>query len=406
MTLRVLYVDFNSYFASVEQQENPRLRGKPVAVVPVMAETTCCIAASYEAKRFGIKTGTPVWEARKKCPGIVFIHGQHELYVDYHHRLIAAVDACAPVAKVHSIDEMAVELPTRWRSVEAARKVAGQIKQSIRERVGEFVKCSIGIGPNTFLAKTASDMQKPDGLTVIEMKDLPQALYRLELRDLCGIGPNMERRLREAGIGTVETLCAASKPELRKAWGSIGGEILHAQLRGEEVHLQHREHVTLGHSHVLPPRLRNSEDARAVAHRMLQKAAMRLRKNHLAAGGLRLSIRQTGRGRWSRDAHFNLTQDTDSLTQVLNILWDQYPSTSSPVAVGVTLTQLTEEIAVTASLFSDSAKNSLPPITKTVDWLNKRYGKTALYFGGAQGATGEAPMRIAFNRIPDVEVER
>ncbi|MEK6805717.1 MAG: DNA-directed DNA polymerase [Pseudomonadota bacterium] len=406
MTLRVLYVDFNSYFASVEQQENPKLRGKPVAVVPVVADTTCCIAASYEAKRFGIKTGTRVADARRKCPGIIFVNGQHETYVAYHHRLIAAVDACAPVAKVHSIDEMAVELPTRWRSVQAAREVAERIKQSIRDRVGEHIKCSIGIGPNTFLAKTASDLRKPDGLTVIELKDLPQALHRLALRDLTGIGPNMERRLRARGITTVAALCKASAEGLRKAWGGVGGAILHAQLRGLEAVEEHREQITLSHSHVLPPHLRNDTDARAVAHRMLQKAAMRLRKNHLAAGGLRLSVRLPAHGRWSSETHFGATQDSGGLTQVLDTLWDQRTPASAPVAVGVTLIQLTTEDAASLPLFAAPLATAPPPIAQTVDGLNKRHGKSALYLGAARRAVGAAPMRIAFNRIPDVEVER
>ncbi len=406
MTLRVLYVDFNSYFASVEQQENPKLRGKPVAVVPVTTDSTCCIAASYEAKRFGVKTGTLVADARRKCPGILFVNGQHETYVAYHHRLIAAVDACAPVARVHSIDEMAVELPQRWRSADAARGVAQQIKQSIRERVGEYIKCSIGIGPNTFLAKTASDLQKPDGLTVIESKDLPHVLHGLALRDLTGIGPNMERRLRANGITTVAGLCQASAPGLRKAWGGIGGEILHAQLRGVEVVQEHREQMTLSHSHVLPPQLRNDVDARAVAHRMLQKAAMRLRKERLTAGGLRLSIRLPNHGRWSLETHFNATQDSSGLTQVLDTLWDQHTPTHGPVAVGVTLFQLAAESAASLPLFDALSAHAPPPIAQTVDRLNKRHGKTALYLGAARKAVGAVPMRIAFNRIPDVEVER
>ncbi len=406
MTLRVLYVDFNSYFASVEQQVNPALRGKPVAVVPVMADTTCCIAASYEAKAHGVKTGTRVSEARRLCPDIIFIHGQHELYIEYHHKLIAAVDACAPVAKVNSIDEMAVELPTRWRSVDAARKVALQIKQSIRERVADSMKCSIGIAPNTFLAKTAADMQKPDGLTVIESKDLPDVLHRLELRDLCGIGPRMEQRLHRAGIQTVEALCRKSARELRKAWGSVGGEILHAQLRGVEVHQEHRENVTLGHSHVLPPQLRNNADARAVAHRMLQKAAMRLRKNSLMAAGLHLSVRHTHSESWGRDAHFNSTQDTGALTKVLDTLWSQYPAGRHPLAVGVTLIDLNAEGETTLPLFGAERGDMPPRVIAAVDRLNKHFGKNTLFFGAAHKALGEAPMRIAFNRIPDAEVER
>ena len=111
MALRALFVDFNSYFASVEQQEQPALRGRPMAVAPIMTDSTCCIAASYEAKRFGIKTGTNVGEARNRCPGLIVVEARPSLYVEYHHRLIAAVDSCVPVTQVRSIDEMSCALP-------------------------------------------------------------------------------------------------------------------------------------------------------------------------------------------------------------------------------------------------------------------------------------------------------
>ena len=170
--LRTLFVDFNAYFASVEQQINPALRGRPVGVVPVMAETSCCIAASYEAKAFGIKTGTSVADARKMCPEITLIVGKHEVYVDYHHRAVAAVERIAPVRQVMSIDEMECELTGSWRGREKAERIAMQIKQELQSTVGTCMRCSIGIAPNTMLGKLASDMQKPNGLPVLELLDI------------------------------------------------------------------------------------------------------------------------------------------------------------------------------------------------------------------------------------------
>src|SRR5579864_8717538 len=109
-TVNWLFLDLNSYFASVEQQDRPELRGKPVGVVPMLADTTCCIAASYEAKAFGVRTGTIVADAKRLCPEIILIEGLHELYVDYHHRVVEAVESCLPVTAVCSIDEMACRL--------------------------------------------------------------------------------------------------------------------------------------------------------------------------------------------------------------------------------------------------------------------------------------------------------
>jgi len=184
--LRSLLVDFNSYFASVEQQVEPRLRGRPVGVVPMLADTTVCIAASIEAKRFGVKTGTKVGDAKKMCPGIELVLARHELYIDFHHRAVAAVDSVVPVRAVLSIDEMDCELTGRWRERQRAIDIAKKVKSTIAAQLGECLRTSIGIGPNTFIAKTGSDMVKPDGLVVIEKSELPDRLFDLEVRALKG----------------------------------------------------------------------------------------------------------------------------------------------------------------------------------------------------------------------------
>src|SRR3569833_3218346 len=176
MSLQSLYVDLNSFFASVEQQLRPELRGRPIGVLPVMADTTCCIAASIDAKRFGIRTGTPVWQARKLCKDIVFVQARPSIYVEIHHRIIAAVESCPPVGEVLSIDEMACELMGSDREEANAIKRGRQIKRAIYDQVGEVLHSSIGIAPNRFLAKTASNMQKPNCLVVIHQNKLPGRL--------------------------------------------------------------------------------------------------------------------------------------------------------------------------------------------------------------------------------------
>lgn len=272
MPLRALYVDFNSYFAAVEQQERPELRGKPVAVVPVVTDSTCCIAASYEARKFGVKTGTGVAAAKRMCPGIAIVEARPAKYVETHHRLVAAVENCIHVERVYSIDEMTCELLGREQQRDNALAIAQCIKQTIADTVGTELRCSIGIAPNTFLAKTASDMQKPDGCVVLEDSDLPQRLFDLKLRDLCGIGPAMEKRLREHRIDSVEKLCRASRFELHRAWGSIEGERVYTRLRGEDVHTEPSKRASVGHSHVLPPHLRSRDAAYSVLHRQIGRA--------------------------------------------------------------------------------------------------------------------------------------
>src|SRR6201987_2515705 len=161
--LRWLFLDLNSYFASVEQELRPELRGRPIAVVPVMADTTCAIAASYEAKAFGVRTGTQVGEAKRMCPGIELVEARHELYVDYHKRIVEAVETCVPVSTFMSIDEMACSLMGREQPLMAALDLARRIKQTIQRDVGSPLRCSVGLAPTRYLAKIASDMEKPDG---------------------------------------------------------------------------------------------------------------------------------------------------------------------------------------------------------------------------------------------------
>ena len=138
--LNWLFVDMNSYFASVEQDSRPELRGLPVAIVPMMADTTCCIAASYEAKAFGVKTGTIVSDAKQLCPGLVLVEARHELYVQYHHRIVEAVESCVPVTAVLSVDEMACRLMGRERPLLAAMELGRQVKRRILERVGPMMR--------------------------------------------------------------------------------------------------------------------------------------------------------------------------------------------------------------------------------------------------------------------------
>lgn len=408
MTLHSLYVDLNSFFASVEQQLRPELRGRAVGVLPVMADTTCCIAASIDAKRHGVRTGTPVREARKLCPDIVFVQARPATYVDIHHRIVAAVESCTPVSAVLSIDEMACDLMGSEREEARAVALGRQIKQAIYAQVGEVLHSSVGIAPNRFLAKTASNMQKPDGLVVIRQHELPQCLHGLELGALNGIGRAMEARLRQHGIDTVEQLCAASRDTLRRVWGGIEGERYHAKLRGEVIAAAPTQRSSVGHSHVLAPDLRAPDAALAVLYRLLHKAAMRLRHYGYCAGSLALHLRYMnnadGRGHWVDQARFSPHADTLRFNPVLAALWHRRPPDPAPILkVGVTLLDLVERDKVTRDLFDPDDHHA--GLNTVLDRINQRYGPNTLYFGGAHKGRGAAPMRIAFSHVPELQVE-
>jgi DNA polymerase IV len=405
MSLNALYVDFNSYFASVEQQLRPELRGKPIGVLAVMAETTCCIAASYEAKAFGIKTGTMVRDARKLCRDIIFVEARPSIYVEYHHKLIEIVESCTHVEKVLSIDEMVCFLTGSQQAKENALKLAAKIKQTISKQY-EYIRCSIGIAPNTFLAKIASNMQKPDGCVVIEECDIPNKLFNLKLRALSGVGSQMEAKLNRFGINTIEQLYAANRAQLRSAWGSIEGERYYDKLRGIEPYYVKNARSSLGHSHVLPPEQRNVESAKAVLHRLLQKAAMRMRSYGLLTSNIGIKVKFRNQPSFYADSAISATGNTLKLTESLETLWQQYPKHGlEPCAVGVNFTGLMNADEIAYDLFAVKPSANEKKLNKALDILNLKYGKNTVYFAGAHEALKDAPMRIAFNHVPDLVVE-
>ena len=203
----------------------------------MLADTTVCIAASVEAKTFGVKTGTKVADARKLCPGIEFVVARHEIYIDFHHRAVAVVDSFVPVRAVLSIDEMDCELTGRWREPERALEIAHEREGGrSRAQIGECLRTSIGIGPNTFIAKTASDMVKPDGLVMIEKSELPERLFDLR----CARSRAWASRWRSActrhGIRTVRTSRRARRTSCARSGAAWAARSCIDRIRGEEQH--------------------------------------------------------------------------------------------------------------------------------------------------------------------------
>jgi DNA polymerase-4 len=420
-----LHIDLNSFFASVEQQLHPEYRGKPTAVVPTMAETTCCIAASYEAKALGIKTGTQVGEARRICPDIILVNGDHAEYARYSHAISEAVDRVCPVAHNPSIDEMVCQLMGRERQPPNARKISLAIKQAIKDDVGETLNCSIGMAPNRYLAKIASDMQKPDGMIGLLPSQLPRAIAHLELRDLPGIGARTEVRLNAKGIRSMRELLALDRTDMHTLFDSVWGDRMYHWLRGGDTGddgapVAADIQKSLGHSHVLAPEHRSPAGAWAVAHKLLHKAAMRLRMEKFYTGSLAVTIRyalsrdQSARLAktkqhfsgiknigWGMEARFRPAQDTLSLLEALQGCWKQAPDGpehQKPFFVGVTLRNLIPEGEMQTTLFEEPGNRN--QLSATMDKLNLKYGHTTLHFAGMLPARESAPTRIAFTQIP------
>ena len=232
----VLFIDMNSFFASCEQQDNFWLRGRLVVVCVYTGKQGCIIAPSIEAKQQGVKTGMRLDEATRLCPGLIPVETNPNRYREYHVKIINVLKRFAEEVLPKSIDEAIVDLTRYQLAYPSMTDVANRIKQAIRADVGDYLRCSIGITPNAFLAKLASNLQKPDGLTVISPANINDILGKLTLTDLPGIAARMAARLQAGGITTPLELRYASPDRLKHVCKSVVGWHWHLRLNfGGEV---------------------------------------------------------------------------------------------------------------------------------------------------------------------------
>ena len=410
LPLRWLYLDLNSYFASVEQQLDPAIRGRPVVVAPVHSDSTSAIAASYEAKAFGIRTGTKIYEAKAKCRDLVIVPGRHDEYVKFHHKIIAEVERHVPVTAICSIDEVACRLLDNENSVAAITALAARIKAGIRVNVGECLTSSIGAAPNRLLAKIAADMMKPDGLTILEAHDIHRRLSMLKTSDIPGVGRNMERRLASHGVVDMARLLALDVQEARRVWGSVWGERMHWLLQGHDLAERETQRHSIGHSSVLSPERRHPDRARLVTRRLLAKAATRLRRMESRAGQLTLSVKGEDRTKWSHGVRLPHVMDSFTLLAALDRLWTRMLAEFASrrfLQVAVTLSELTEAQAVQLGLFDAGIDARVEArrlaLSNAMDKMNARFGRDAVTVGhDARGAVRSSGPKIAFTRIPEL----
>ena len=412
--LRWLHLDLNSYFASVEQQVERSLRHKPVAVGPLDVDSGTIIAASYEAKAFGVRTGTKVGEARRLCPQLTMVPARHALYVDYHERIVAEVWRHVPVTHVASIDEVACRLLDNENAPETARALALRLKAGIAQ-VGEYLKCSIGIAPNRLLAKLASDVMKPDGLVIYQAHQLPDVLFPLPVDAISGIGTKTAARLAARGLGTIEAICANRPRDTGQAVGAVTGDRLWWLLHGHDIPERPQQSRSIGHSHVLAPQRRDAETVRLTARRLLTKAGERLRLGGYQTATLVLHARfERGQGDWSRAARLPPTQDSFALLAALDGLWPQLARELVARGVkvrtiGVSLAEVVPHDAAQGSLWGLLPEHDpLARATKrtelshALDTINQRWGKNSATVGPLTGGRiDRAGGSIAFGRIPE-----
>ncbi|HET7577429.1 MAG TPA: type VI secretion protein ImpB [Sphingomicrobium sp.] len=412
--LRSLFIDFNSYFAAVEQHDDPGLAGRPVIVIPIDSEHTGAIAASYEAKDLGISRGTSVRDARRICPDIAIRVARHDRYVKMHKLLMTEIERHLPIVKIYSIDECACRLDRHERNAETARAKAREIKTALARNIGPSLRCSIGIAPSILLAKLAAELVKPDGLTIIEYRHLPHALEDLPLRAIPGIGEGVAKRLARAGLEDFASLWKLPPKQARAIWGSVVGERFIYALHGHDIPDEGPpQKQMIGHSRVLSPKSQSPEGARVVARALLLKAASRLRLCVLHASHLRLAIRLRPEGWFEQECVFKSTQNSWVLLRQLDSLWvsamNTFVSLSLDRRIGLVSVSLhgLSGTGPEPDLFTlvdeRAVEEKSTDLWKRIDGLNRRYKKQMVTLASQRDLDlNYLGVKIAFSRVPEM----
>ncbi len=395
---RYLFLDMNSFFARVEQQVQPSYRGVPVCVTPYVGDSGCVIAASYEAKAVGIKGGCRVGDAKKIYPKVVILPARPALYRIYHEEIIKVAQKFSPFIKVMSIDEFSIRLTGRDANHQEGVKMAFGLKSAILKEVGDWLTCSVGLGPNQFLAKMAGELKKPDGLFEITLENLVEIYSKMVLTDLTGINFRMEKRLNAANIYTPLDFYNKSMPELSRHFGILG-KAWYYRLRGHEVDEIASGTKSIGHSHVLAPELRNPDGAKKVILKLIEKTGYRLRKDSFWATqiflGIGFSNYGADRGYWHKSKRIAPCQDNQQLIKFAMELFSQSP-TDKPFSIQFSTSGLIENHVKTISLFDDLQKTQ--DLSKAMDKINDKYGASTIHCAILTDNESIAPDRISFGK--------
>ncbi len=416
-----LYLDFDGFFASVEQAVRPRLRGKPVGVVPFALDNaakarTCIIACSREAKLAGVGNVMPVGEALSKCPDLILVPQTPDLYRRAHNALLSEIEAVLPVDAVKSIDELTCRIEPAHRTVPEA--LGRRIKARIRDEIGPWITCSIGMAANRQLAKMACKAGKRavpgrygDGLTVWRPEHMPGPLLDIPLADVPGIGSSMARRLAAAAIITVGHLLERQPKHLRALWGNVTGERIWYALHGYDVQAPPSSRGMYGHSRVLPPGHRSLEAAQDASLLLIVKAARRMRRDGWSASRVSLWLSLHKRG-WGCEGRLPETHDDVSVREGLQALWvharEALPPRVTVFSMGVNLYGLNprqeQQLDLLATPEDRERRARREAASAAVDALNARYGQTLVHVGAWKPPPGGyAGGKISYTRIPSAE---
>lgn len=400
----IMHIDINSCFATLEQQANPLLRHRPVVVAAYTTDYGCVLAASREAKKFGIKTGTRVGEAKKVCPKLVVLNSNPNLYRDAHTRFINTLTKFTPYVYPKSIDEAILDFS--WQKPNSLLQVALQIKSAISQNVGEWVTVSIGIGTNRFWAKTGANLIKPDGLVLMNSQSADRIYSQMTLLDIHGINIRNEARLKKAGIFTPIQFAHTNLQKLTHEvfQSQAQGHHWYLRLRGYETDQVEFSTKSIGHSYVLQQKTSEIHKLEYLFLKLSEKTGTRLRRKQLQASGVYLALSYLNKtyAHHSHKLHSPIYSSWEIFQQVKLLLHKLHTNeTVQHIAMGVF--QLSSIFPKQKPLFFEIEKQN--NLAQALDTINNRYGAFTIHPATMLGHNGTILDRIAFGKIKDIQYQ-
>jgi len=376
----ILLADMNAFYASVHQAMDPELRGKPVIVGGDPAKRHgIVLAASYEAKARGVKTGIGVWDARDLCPDAIFLKPRPASYVNFSARIIRIMKDFSPMIEPFSIDEAFMDVSGCGNLFGSSLDIAAKLKKRIKEEVG--VLCSVGVGPNKLLAKMGAGLQKPDGLTVLDFPDIPAKMWPLPVRKLFGVGSRLEKRLADFNIHTIGELACYPLPVLQKRFGLMG-HVLHLSANGIDyspVDPHSLERIkSIGHQITLPRDYRGYPEIEVVILELCEIVCRRVRLGGFAGKTVNLTLKDN-EFLWISRAR-TMTCYTASAGNVyraaMELLHKHWPSWKPLRMVGVSLGRLVKNAPEQMDLFGEAQRAHL--LNVACDRIKDRFGEQSI----------------------------
>jgi len=374
---RILHVDLNAFYASVEQAKNESLKGKAIAVAGDKDKRNGIIlTASYEARKFGIRTGMTIQEARNLCPNIIFIKPHFKDYMDYSNRVMDILRDYTPDVEVFSIDEAWLDVTGCERLFGDAKKIANTIRERIKRELK--ITASIGVSYCKLMAKMASDLKKPDATTVIEPEDIKEKIWPLPVEDLFGVGRRMKRKLNNIGIFTIGDLANMPMSVIEDKFGKVGRYLWKFAngIDDSKVNPNSRQIKGIGNSITTPRNVVNMEEASEVLMALSESVGKRLREHGLEGSIIEIIIRYSDFTTIIRQRKLRFFTDITyeiykSSMKLFNETWDGRPLR----LLGVRITGLRRcDDFKQISIFDDDKKIKYEKIDKCIDLIREKYG--------------------------------